>query len=138
MARPSIYSDELAATICDRIMAGEPLTRICSERGMPGYTTVMRWAQDNEEFRAKYSRAREAQGDADADKVGDVTQMVLEGKLDPQAARVAMIGLMWTAGRRAPKKYGERVDVHGAGLNGEHLLNIARVELVAVEPADHE
>lgn len=99
--------------ICEAIAAGDSLLKTLRKKGMPGYSTVMRWLADDEAFRENYARAREAQGDADADKIGDITERVLAGKLDPQAARVAIDALKWSAGKRQPKKYGDKLDVSG-------------------------
>lgn len=112
--RPSSYSQEKADAICQRIACGESLAEICRSSKMPNYSTVMRWLNAHEEFSKNYTRAREAQGDADADSVGDIANLVLKGKVDPQAARVAIDALKWTAAKRAPKKYGEKLDLtHG-------------------------
>lgn len=60
MGRPSTYTDEIAAEICERIGNGEPLAQICREDGMPSLTTVYRWQVDSEDFSASIARAREA------------------------------------------------------------------------------
>jgi hypothetical protein len=68
----------------------------------------MRWANDIPEFREKYARARDEQGEAGADAVSDIAQRVLDGEIDPQTGRVAIEAYKWTAGKRRPIKYGER------------------------------
>lgn len=80
---------------------------------MPDYSTVKRWLVANEAFRASYVSAREDQADADADKIGDIAAQVLMGKYEPQAARVAIDALKWTAGKRQPKKYGDKLAIGG-------------------------
>lgn len=104
-------AEDTKAVICELIASGESLAKILRKKSMPGYSTVMRWLADDGEFRENYARAREAQADADADKIGDVASRVLEGKLDPQAARVAIDALKWSAAKRQPKKYGDKLDL---------------------------
>src|SRR6266540_1581255 len=57
--RPSIYSPKLADRICERLADGESLRAICADADMPDKATVLRWADQNLEFRAHYARARE-------------------------------------------------------------------------------
>ena len=119
--------DEIAkhkAGICEAIASGSSLLQHLRKKGMPGYTTVMKWLAADPDFQANYARAREAQADADADKIGDIVDRVLAGKLDPQAARAAIDALKWTAGKRQPKKYGDKLDLD---INGR--VQIERVEV---------
>ncbi|REF70394.1 hypothetical protein [Paracoccus versutus] len=120
-------ADEIAKHkdgICEAIASGSSLLQHLRKKGMPGYTTVMKWLAADPDFQANYARAREAQADADADKIGDIVDRVLAGKLDPQAARAAIDALKWTAGKRQPKKYGDKLDLD---INGR--VQIERVEV---------
>lgn len=60
MGRPSLFTDELAASICERIAEGERLTDICKEPGMPNRRTVWRWTTEKPDFRDELARATEA------------------------------------------------------------------------------
>ena len=98
-----------------RIAAGDALMTILREKGMPGYSTVMEWLDADAELADKYARARLASADADADKIGHIAHGVLKGEFDPQAARVAIDALKWSAGKRKPKVYGDKLDVEHKG-----------------------
>ena len=113
MGRPSDFTQQTADAICGRLCEGESLRSICRDEEMPHLSTVMRWLAVDESFREQYARAREAQGEADADLVGDIGARVLSGELDPQAARVAMDAAKWSAGKRLPKKYGDKLELSG-------------------------
>lgn len=113
MGRPSSYTPEIGSILCERIATGESLRAVCREEGMPSYTSVMRWARDNDEFREHYIRAREDQAHSDADEITDVRNMVLAGLLDPGAAKVVIDAMKWSAGKRAPKVYGDRIAIDG-------------------------
>lgn len=41
--RPTKYTPDLAASICERLISGESLTSICAAEGMPKRTTVISW-----------------------------------------------------------------------------------------------
>ena len=45
---------------------------VCRDEDMPGKTTVLRWLDENEEFRDQYARAREAQADHYADEIIEI------------------------------------------------------------------
>lgn len=104
-------------TICNRIADGESLKAICRDEGMPTKTSFLRAVDADKARSDQYARAREAQGDADADAIGDIAARVLSGEYDPAAARVAIDALKWSAGKRLPKKYGDKLDLnHGGGF----------------------
>lgn len=75
----------------------------------------MTWLQKHHAFAQSYGRAREWQGDSDADQISDIRQQVLEGSITPEQGRVAIDSLKWSAARRARKRYGERQQVEHSG-----------------------
>src|SRR3546814_17449106 len=74
---------------------------------MPAVSTIQREIITNEAFSAQYRRARANAGDFWADRISEVTEGVLDGKHEPQAARVAMPGMQWLAAKMNPKVYGD-------------------------------
>src|SRR5690606_8241724 len=90
--RPSSFNEAVANEICERIADGESLRKICEDEGFPERRTIFRWLANPEhvEFRRQYALAREASADADDDDIRDIASRVEDGKLDPQAARVAI------------------------------------------------
>jgi len=110
--------------ICERIACGESLRAICRDPDMPGVGVVLKWVEKTPDFREQYMRAREASADADADAVGDIAQRTLSGEFEPSAARVAIDALKWSAGKRKPKVYGEKLEIGGSGPKGEILFTI--------------
>jgi hypothetical protein len=90
----------------------------------------MRWIRANPEFAASYAQAREDMADADADKIADVAQSVIEGGLDPNAARVAIDAYKWSAGKRRPRRYGEKLEVENTGtVQVTHTLDVSNLTL---------
>ena len=111
--RPSTYSAAIANRICERIAEGEPLTKICRDKSMPAYRTVLNWRVKDSEFLQMYTRAREDAGDTLADEIRELAKRVVDGTLEPNAGRVAIDALKWIASKLKPKVYGDRsrVDV---------------------------
>ena len=56
--RPSRYTSELAAVICERLAEGETLRSICRDDKMPDKATVLRWLGDKAktDFRDQYAQ----------------------------------------------------------------------------------
>lgn len=95
---------------------------ICREDRMPDRQTVDRWALADEAFAAKRTRAREAQADNEHDKMAEIEDGVLAGKIDPKAARVVISSKQWRASKLAPKKYGDRVTQEHVGDGGGPVI----------------
>jgi hypothetical protein len=99
--RPSNYNSEVAWAICDRLVEGESLRRICSDAGMPGKATVFRWIARHKEFRDRYIGARDCQ----AEGLGE--EMIAIARVSgDNLARARLKALERQAARMAPKKYG--------------------------------
>ncbi|WP_433950791.1 hypothetical protein [Brevundimonas bullata] len=131
MARPSSFNDATAEEICIRIMCGDSLAEICRDEEMPAYRTVMRWLKDDEAFRRNYASAREDQGHADADAIADIAKRIIKGEIDPAAGRAAIDALKWTAGKRQPKAYGDKVALVGGGKDEAPIQHSHSFDLTA-------
>jgi hypothetical protein len=110
---PHAYSTELADAICERIAACEAVGKICQEEGMPARRTLDRWQHTHEEFRIKLAMARQLRADARGEKIDELIAKVEAGKIDPQAARVAIDALKWVMSKENPGRYGDRVELGG-------------------------
>lgn len=151
MARPSEYSPEVAAEICERLALGESLRMICQSQEMPGISSVIRWLakEENAEFRAQYARAREAQADALFDEILEIADdgsndwmerknaddQSLGWRENGEALRRSQLRVdarKWMAGKLQPKKYGEKVLNEHAGPEGGAIKLIQTIERVIV------
>jgi len=105
-----LYTDNLAELICSRLEAGEPLAAICRDDDMPGVRTVLRWADEKEDFGTAYRLAQAAA----AEHLDAEVQRISETAVDrdtASAARVRIAALQWRASKQAPKKFADRVDM---------------------------
>jgi hypothetical protein len=123
--RPSIFTEELAARICERLALGESLNRICKNEDMPGLRTVHDWLASNSEFAAQYTRAREIQADTLADSAVDRAMMA--DKDDAPAAKVFLDSVKWFSGVVSPRKYTPKQQVEVGG--SERLLSLIEARL---------
>lgn len=131
--RPSVYTDEMADTICERIADGESLRSICQGEDMPAKSTVFGWLADpaHEEFRTKYALAREAQTEALVDEMTEIADdgtndwmelrdsdgAAIGWKENGEALRRSALRIstrQWIAEKLKPKKYGNKVALSDA------------------------
>lgn len=133
MSRATIYTEELAALICERLADGESLRTICADPDMPAKSTVFQWLTDNELFRTKYTHAREAQADALFDEMLDIADDGSNDWMEKRNGDGENIGWQengealrrsqlrvatrqWMASKLLPKKYGDKVtNIHEGG-----------------------
>lgn len=111
MGRKSIHTPDLEETIITRIMMGESLRSILSDKGMPHLATVFRWLDERPDFATKYARAREIQADAMDDLI--LTTANNSTPESSPADRVKIMAYQWRASKLAPKKYGDKLQLGG-------------------------
>jgi len=119
MARPSLFSAELADAIVERLTR-ETLTKICADKRMPDRSTVNRWMLTNEDFATRCARAREIHADALVEETIEIADEAPErapmggvdvGSVSDKKVRIA--ARQWYAEKVASKKYGSKVQVTG-------------------------
>ena len=106
--RPSVYTQEIADTICLRISEGESLRSICRGDDMPAKSTVLLWAANDKDFSDQYTRAMLCRADHHFDEVLEIAD---DEDLKPDDKRVRVDARKWVLGRMNPKKYGDRSTV---------------------------
>ncbi len=131
----SKYSEKIVSLICERIISGESLRKICADKDMPSKSTVLLWLTKCDEFRTKYALAREAQGDALLEEMGEIEDDLIAGRVDPSAARAALWSKQYRASRQAPKKYGDKITLAGDSENPLKLL-LSQLPTGSIKPVD--
>lgn len=115
MGRPLSFTSAVGEEICERLMQGRSLRQICADPEMPDRTTVVRWLAREEDFAAKYARARDVYADVMEEDMAEIEDRTLSGEIEPAAARVVLTSKQWRAAKLAPKKYGDRLDLNHSG-----------------------
>jgi hypothetical protein len=117
----SLYTPELAETICKRISEGESLRAICRDPGMPTEGAVRAWARDNrDEFSSRYRLARELQLEYWADQIVEIADA---SESDPRDRQVRIDTRKWLMSKLGPRRYGERLLVAGEAENPIRVLH---------------
>lgn len=132
MARPTDYTPELAASICELLGEGQPLKAICALDEMPVRSTVYLWLARHQEFSDMYARAREEQADTLADEIVAIADTPLLGVKTKtgkdgveitegdmiEHRRLQVDARKWVAAKLKPRKYGDRA-THEVDLSGK-------------------
>jgi hypothetical protein len=151
MGRPSDYTPEIAALICERLAAGETLRAICTSEAMPPESTVRTWAVDDREgFSAQYTRAREIGYMSMADELLEVADdgtndWMERGGENPgwdangehlQRSRLRVDTRKWLLSKALPKLFGDKLDLQHTGADGGAIQHDVRaIEWRVVEPS---
>lgn len=142
--RPTIYSEELAQVICESLMVGMSLRKICELDGMPAISTVMQWlASGKDGFMEQYAHARQVQAeylldeliDIADDSVDDYEIVNGEERLNQehiQRAKLRIDTRKWNIEKLAPKKYGAKQQLEHTGSNGGAIetVNLTADEVI--------
>lgn len=143
MGRPTIYSDELATEICESLMIGRSLRKICEREDMPHIVTIMRWlAQDKSDFCIQYAHARQVQAEYLLDEALDIADEsfndieIVDGNERVnneviQRSKLRIDTRKWMIEKLAPKKYGNKVEVDNKSSDGSMSAKPTIIELVA-------
>jgi hypothetical protein len=107
--RPSKFTQAIADEICERMIEGEDLVKICKSDHMPSRVTVYRWMADNPAFDAQCARAREGLADHDAAMIAEIAKNTT--KATAEGDRVRLAALQWLAAKRAPKRWGDKIEL---------------------------
>lgn len=135
MGRPSKYTPELAAEICERLSNGEPLRQICRDDHMPAWTAVYAWSAKDRELSERIARAREMGFDAIAEEALIIADTPHWGLTETTAPNGQTITKQDMLGHRKlqietrlkllakwdPKRYGDRIALAGDEKNPIHV-----------------
>jgi len=127
--RPSIYTAELADTICKALAEGKSLRSICRADGMPTEATVRMWAADDREgFYSQYTRARDIGLDCVAEEVFEIAD---DGS-DHQRDRLRFDARRWYLSKLAPKRYGDKITQEHTGADGGPIRTQGTVDVTGL------
>src|SRR5690349_8401417 len=121
IGRPTKYTRELAAQICQEISDGKSLRAITRQENMPASSSVFLWLAEHKEFSEQYARACEERTEAMAEDIieisddgsndwmekyfGENKAWVINGEA-VQRSKLRVDTRKWMMSKMKPKKYG--------------------------------
>jgi hypothetical protein len=126
--RPTIFTEILAAKICQRIADGESIRAICSDSDMPSTTAIFRWIANGkyDGFRQLYESSMQIRLETLGDGLIELADAPIErnaaGAIDSAAVQMRRLQIetrRWILSKLLPRKYGDRMglDHQGEGFN---------------------
>lgn len=113
--RPSDYTPELAALICERLSEEEGgLVEVCKADDMPSRSSVYLWLSQHKEFSDMYARAREDLGVVVAHRG---VKEAIDAK-DASLGRLQFDARKWLASKLAHKQFGDKFTTELTGADG--------------------
>ena len=128
------WTNDLIDTICDRIIAGDSVTKICKTEGMPSEPSFYRKMMNDPEFERTIARAREIAQDPETEQLKDIADGAT-----PETVHVAKLQIwtrMWIASKKAPKTYGDKVHQEITGGDGGPIKTESRTDEEAARFAE--
>jgi hypothetical protein len=121
--RPSTYTEEEAAALCQWISEGRSLRSWCATAGRQAFT-VYSWLRERPDFAHRYAQAHEDRTDSLADEILEIADSVsgTESIAAVQAARLQVEARKWIAAKLRPGKWG---DVQRVETTGNVTFNLA-------------
>jgi hypothetical protein len=116
---PSIQDE-----ICEWISQGKSLRSYSAQEGKTPFTTILGWLRDdeNEDFRIKYARAREAQSELYVDEIMQIADDEKPDALKLQHDKLKIETRQWAASKLNPKKYGNKLEFEDTSKQQRKLV----------------
>jgi transposase-like protein len=139
VGRPTDYTEEVAARICEEIAEGKSIRQICRADDMPAPSSVYKWLMEHPQFSEQYERARQEQAEAFAQEIIEIadngtndTYVDENGnkKTDWDVlgrSKLRVDARKWIASKLLPKKYGDLVRLTGADA-GPVAFQLERID----------
>jgi len=115
---------EIEDEIIAWLESGQGLRAYCRQPGKISRGPILAWQNKNEAFASRARCAREAAGELAAEDLEDINDMLLNGTLDPAAARVISSNKQWKASKLASKTYGDKAKMEHSGVDGKPIESV--------------
>lgn len=131
----SDFEEDALNELLDRTEKGEPLTRICADKRMPGRRTVYEWLECDEAFAAQFRAARARGVHALAEECLEIADAPCKEPVEVADKRVRIDTRLRLAGKWLPSIYGDKLDVNHTGevISRHDLSSLSADELDALE-----
>ena len=122
--------DDCLDDILEDVSNGMSIVKACKSRGV-STRTFYDLIEVNDKIKQTYTRAREDRGDTCTDKIEEYQNMLLNGQIDANTARVLIDTEKWKAGKFNQRMYGDKIDqnIHHSGSVTMPVIELNGAEL---------
>lgn len=134
---PYEWTAEVEVEIFERVARGDAIRNICGvERDdwLPSWETFRKRIMADDEFAARYARAKDAKADAIFDEV-----LTIADQSTPETVAVDRLRIdarKWMAGKLRPKVYGDKQEIDHTSSDGSMTPAPTMIRLVAAGDDD--
>ena len=100
---------QLTDQICQELMNGQPLTRICSNKDLPSLATINRWIAKHPSFAKQITNARRVGTQYYLDKM--IEELETMSAKDVGIVREKLHHYRWLSRKLLPNLYGDKQEV---------------------------
>jgi hypothetical protein len=131
MGRPSEFSQEIMAEICERMAEGKSLRQICEDAEMPNRRTIMRWVKNDDAAKKLYDAAQVDRMHWYADEIVNIAYDTSKDTITGNAgqplcnhewiarSRLKVDSLKFLMAKLAPRTYGDKLPENVAEKTGD-------------------
>jgi hypothetical protein len=103
------FADDVIEELLARTESGEPLTRICRDKRMPGRQTVYDWLESDEAFAVRFHAARARGVHGLVEECLEIADKPSEDAVQVADKRVRIDTRLRLAGKWLPSIYGDKL-----------------------------
>lgn len=130
---------DITHALCRAMVSeGLSLVRACEKLGQDR-SVVYDWLAEDQAFADRYARADIVRAELHAARIEQIADDVLAKRISPEAGRVAIDALKWTASKLHSRKYGDRLDVTASNTQHvivRHVLHTREPTPLELEPVE--
>ena len=124
-----MFDQATADQVCDHIAQGKSLRQLDKVIGVSPQR-VLRQCSADRKFAEQYARAVAMRAELNADRLNDIVNDILDGKITPEAGRAAADQIKWHASKLLPKVYGDRLEIDVVSINITDAIERRQAQLL--------
>ncbi len=120
--RKERYSPESYAAVIKDLADGVTLALALGGPNRPGRTAFFQKLKGDPTLTREYEAAMEIRAAGYVDKLLEINEKLMQGKIDPASARAASENYKWIAAKSDGRRWGDRQTIEATGAGGKDLF----------------
>ena len=120
--RKERYGLEAYTAVIKDLANGTPLASALGGPNRPGRTAFYQRLKEDPALAREYEAAMEIRAAGYVDKLLEINEKLMQGKIDPSSARAASENYKWIASKSDARRWGDRQTIEATGAGGKDLF----------------